>query len=109
MNTDIAVPAKNHWGGFLTTLVLALPSTVALLCALALKRDVAWLPAPSTWLIYITSQYVAYLSIVISAGIVVAETIQHTTSRKSLLLMGLSLVGAVLVLWYAVQIFNEST
>ena len=109
MNTHIAVPVNNDWGAFLATLVLALPSTVALLCALALSRDVAWLPAPGTWFIYQVSRYLAYLGIVICAGIVVAEMTQHTTSRKCLVLMGLTLVGAVLLLWYAVQIFKNST
>jgi len=109
MNTHIAVPPKNDRGAFLATLVLALPSTVALFCALALTRDVAWLPAPGTWFIYQVSRYLAYLGIVICAGIVVAEMTQHTTSRKCLVLMGLTLVGAVLLLWYAVQIFKNST
>lgn len=109
MNTHIAVRAKNDWSAFGVTLVLALPSLVALLCAVALARDVAWLPAPGTWFIYLTSRYVAYLAIVISFGIVVTEISQHTASRKCLCLMSLALVGAVLVLWYAVQIGDKST
>lgn len=108
MNTHVAVPPKSDWGVFLATLALALPSTVVLSCALALPRDIAWLPAPGTWFIYQVSRCVACLGIVICAGMVVAETTQHTTSRKCLVLMGLTLVGAILLLWYALQIFKNS-
>jgi len=109
MISQSTVRPKNDWGAFLASLVLALPSTVALFSALALRSDVAWLPAPGTWFIYLTSRYVAYLAIVISGGIVVAETTRHPISRKCVLLTGLALVGAVLLLWGAVRIFNKTT
>ncbi len=110
MNTYGAIPARNDWGGFLATLILAMPSAVAFLCALALVRDVPWFAtsASGLWFIYEVSRYVAYPGIVICAGIVVALTAQHRTSRKFVVLMGLSLAGAVLLLWYAVQIFKNS-
>ncbi len=103
-----AIPARNDWRAFLATLILATPSTMAFLCALALVRDVPWLPFSGLWFIYEVSRYVAYVGIVICAGIVVAEATQHRTSRKFVVLLGLSLAGAVLLLWYAVQIFENS-
>lgn len=110
MNTHSAIRARNDWGAFLATLILAMPSTVAFLCALALGRDVPWLftSASSLWFIYEVSRYVAYLGIVICAGIVVAEATQHRASRKFVVLMGVSLAGAVLLLSYAAQIFKNS-
>jgi hypothetical protein len=94
MNTYSTFPARSDWGAFLATLILAMPSTTAFLCALALVRDVPWIPFSGLWLIYEVSRYVAYLGIVICGGIVVGEATQHRTSRKFVVLMGISVAGA---------------
>ena len=104
MQPHTSLPGKNNWGLFLAMLALGLPSIVALFGSLALSHG-GWGPASAVWFIYEVSRYFAYLGIVVSALIVVAEIRQ--ASREFLVLMELSLVGAVLVLWYAAHIFRS--
>lgn len=108
MNANGSVSAKNDWGMFLATLGFFVPPTVALLCALALSRGINWYPASAMWFMYQATRLISYLGFVVYAGLILGNAVYHTTSRKFLVPMGLSLAGAAVIVWYAMQVFKDS-
>jgi hypothetical protein len=102
----MSAATNKDWGLFLATVLLGLPTVVALGCSLALAHG-AWNPASAMWFMYQVSRYVAYVGISVCAGTIIVVAIRHATSRRFLTLMELSLAANVLLLWYAVHIFGN--
>ncbi len=98
-------PRAGGFGAFGVTVLLCLPAAFAAVSSAVTSRG--GVGTSGVWFMYQVSQYVGALGIVVAAALTVIKASDGKSSRIAVGLMGLSVVFAVFLLWYAVHIYRS--
>jgi SNF family Na+-dependent transporter len=91
---------------FWLTLLLLTPSLISFLASAVLSRAQDY-PSSALWFVYNDSLYIGYAGVVIAGIFTVAKGIQGHISRIFVVMMGVSVILAIVLLWYAQHLYRN--
>ena len=94
-------------GGFvISTLLLCLPSLFAVFSSMQIASS-GGVGTSALWFIFQVAQYVGAIGIIVGAVLTMIKATDGTISKFYVSLMGLSVMLAVFLLWYAFHIYRS--